>query len=532
MSKRVSVVAFVAVVMLQSLLPAAATDDPVQSLSVYDLNSSLVYVGLDDAGTATAAWSEVGALTVARRPEGGKFVEPQTIATAHVSEASLDVAPNGKAVLAFSGGMVGGELMVAVRRNARGDFGRPQVLVPEGDPSRVVEPEAKVSESGRAVVVWTSETTGEPPSIMAALSDSAGSFGTPAAVATGPDVHNAQVDVDASGRAFAVWDHTEAGTPHEIVGAAAGTTGGFGAPQVLETLEQGPGAPDVAVNASGAAMVAHVDFTSEGEGESRDKVEARYGSVNGTFGASQNVTDTSVPTAASEVEVAIDDGGRAAVLSSLTVRSEYGLYASVSDPSGSFAAGSLQAVSPHERVTGPGIPRRSYEIAAGGGEFTAFWVNDHDDGTLNETWTATTANGTFGSAHQLSPEVEEDSPDRVHGARNADGDVAGAWLLFVDGMKAQVTPVSSGPDPIFGDDGDDTLTGTSAGEQIWAAKGNDSAKGGGGGDQIFGEQGRDTLVGGPGLDSFDGGPGRDVCVLSSNAEKGRTKSCERIRVRR
>ena len=532
----------------QMLVPAAATDDPVQTLSAYGLNSSVVQVGIDDAGNATAAWTEAGALMVVRRRETGKFVEPQPLAAGHVSEVSLDVAPNGKAVIAFSGGMAGGELMVAVRNSANSDFGSPQVLVVEEDPSFVTDAEAKISASGRAVVVWTSDTTGQPTRIMGAVSDTSGAFTAPEAIAAGTNLQNPQVDVDATGRALAVWDHTEASAPNEIVIAAAGTTGGFGDPRVLETLEQGPGAPDVAVNASGDAVIAHVDFTSPGEGVSRDKVEARYGSVDGTFGGFQNLTDPSTPTAASEVEVAIDDGGRAAVMASLSVESEYGVYVAVSDASGTFAAGSMQAVSAQDRVTGPGVSRNSYEIAAGGGEFTAFWINDHDeDGTDNEVWTSTTAGGTFGAAHQLSPE-DDDSPDRAHGARNASGDVVAGWLLFVDANSAQVSPAAPGPDPIFGDDGDDTLTGTSAGEAIYAAKGNDTVDAGGGADDVFGEQGndrlggaaggdalfggpgRDTLVGGPGKDSFDGGGGRDTCVLSSRSERSRTKSCERVRI--
>jgi Ca2+-binding RTX toxin-like protein len=173
-----------------------------------------------------------------------------------------------------------------------------------------------------------------------------------------------------------------------------------------------------------------------------------------------------------------------------------------------------------------------------------------EDGTLNETWTATTSGGVFGAAHQLSPEDEgqDDSPDRAHGARNAAGDVVAGWLLFVDGSRAQVTPVAPGPDPIFGDDEDDSLTGTNAGQAIYAAKGNDAVRAGGGSDDVFGEEGndrlsggggndalfggpgRDVLTGGPGRNTYDGGGGRDTCVLSSRNERGSTTSCERIRI--
>lgn len=529
--------------------PASAIDAPIQALDVYASPASFVEVGVDDAGRATVAWSEGGALMVATRAQGAKFVAPQTIAAAYVSEASLDVAGNGKAVLAFAGAMGQGEVMVAVREEPGGDFSPAQVLVPAGDASSASGVEAKMSEVGRAAVVWTSQTTGEADRIMGALSEQNGSFDDPAPIDSGQNLQNPQVDVDTYGQALAVWDDTRSNAPSAIVTASADTGGGFGAPRVVETLEGGPGAPDVAVNASGDAVIGYVDFTSEGEGVSRDKVEARYGNVAGTFGAFQNLTSTSTPTAASEVEVAIDDGGRAAVVASLNVEGDPGFYASVSDASGTFPTGGMQVVSSQERVGGPGIRRHSYAVAAGGGEFSAFWINDHDgDGTVNETWTATTAGGVFGEAHQLSPEAGDASPDRAHGARNAGGNQVAAWLLFVEDIVAQVTPVAPGPNPIFGDDADNTLTGTRAGEAIYAAKGNDSVNAGGGGDDVFGEEGndrllggggadslfggsgRDLLTGGPGTDAFDGGGGRDTCVLSSARERARATSCERVRV--
>lgn len=551
MSKRILPSLLGIAMFAQFAFPAHANHEVVQTLKVYSSPANFVYLGLDDAGRATVAWTEGGGLEVATRQNpDAKFTSVQEIAHSYVSEASLDVSPNGNAVLAFAGGMPEGEVMVAVREGPTGRFGTPQVLSPLDDAPTPFDVDAAISDAGRAVIVWKAQPTsaGLPDVIMGATSDNNGDFGTPAPIDQGENRQNPHVDIDATGRALAVWDHTEASVVDEILVASAGTTGNFGPPVSVEVLEQGPGNPDVAVNASGDAVIAYADFTSQGEGISRDKVEVRYGDVTGTLGAFQNVTDTNTPTASGEQEVAIDDSGKAAVLMSLTVSQQAGIYAATSDATGSFTP--MQSVSPHDLVGGPGAPSRTYAIAAGGGEFTAFWINDHDaDGDLNEAWLATTSNGVFGTPHQLSPEDEE-SPDRAHGARNNDGETVGGWLLYTDNSRAQVTPVGPGPDPVFGTIGADQIDGSGGADSIFAGPGDDTVNASAGNDDLFGEDGndslfgeggkdflrggagKDTLVGGPGADILNGGPGTDTCILSSTKERKKTVSCEKIKVKR
>jgi hypothetical protein len=61
--------------------------------------------------------------------------------------------------------------------------------------------------------------------------------------------------------------------------------------------------------------------------------------------------------------------------------------------------------------------------------------------------------------------------------------------------------------PIIGDNNDNTLTGTSAGDTMFGLGGNDT---------ILGLGGNDTLDGGPGNDWIDGGAGDDTAVFSGN----------------
>ncbi|GDZ96173.1 hypothetical protein PA905_46070 [Planktothrix agardhii CCAP 1459/11A] len=60
--------------------------------------------------------------------------------------------------------------------------------------------------------------------------------------------------------------------------------------------------------------------------------------------------------------------------------------------------------------------------------------------------------------------------------------------------------------------GNDSVSGSSDAEVIYAGKGNDSIDGGGGDDSLFGNQDQDTLIGGNGNDLIVGGGGNDLIV--------------------
>ena len=63
---------------------------------------------------------------------------------------------------------------------------------------------------------------------------------------------------------------------------------------------------------------------------------------------------------------------------------------------------------------------------------------------------------------------------------------------------------------IFGQDGDDTITGSDAAEEIDGGRGSDTIIANGGNDLIYGRSGNDTLEGGAGVDEIHGNSGRDT----------------------
>lgn len=105
-----------------------------------------------------------------------------------------------------------------------------------------------------------------------------------------------------------------------------------------------------------------------------------------------------------------------------------------------------------------------------------------------------------------------------------DGEGRGAWLG--DGPIAPNPPVEPPVEPPIdpeppssggvddGDSGDNTLTGTSAGEEIKGREGDDKIFGLGGDDILWGNEDDDTLVGGAGSDWMKGGNGADTFVLT------------------
>ncbi len=79
----------------------------------------------------------------------------------------------------------------------------------------------------------------------------------------------------------------------------------------------------------------------------------------------------------------------------------------------------------------------------------------------------------------------------------------------VSGTGVNGTTVS-GIEEVWGGDGNDTLTGSSAAETLYGYNGNDTISGGAGDDNLYGEVGEDQLSGGTGDDLLSGGAGDDT----------------------
>ena len=482
-------------------VPSWATHEPVQTLPG---QADEVYVGLADDGTATAVWDDVGAVKAATRGPDGFFGVPQTLESSLAGDIAFDESSNGNAVVAWSGGMPDGRLMVATRIGS-GAFGTPQVLVgPSGN--AVTQVDVAVSDAGRATVVWQEAPEGADPAVRAALSNASGLFAAPTTVHQGLNLQGPKVDMDDLGNALLVWESSAL----EVIQLATAPAGGpYGSASNLKTLEQGPGAPDVAVNTTGAAVVAWKNATTPypqcdtvRDCTPAPVLEAAYGNVSGSFGVTQAITDPTQPTSLGDHEVAIDDSGRAAILFTATLSNSSGVFGAVTDAFGAFSSGAI-TISP---FAASGVD--NFEIADGGDAFTAVWANDHDQDGVGETWQATSSGGSFGAPHQVSPATVSGT-SRAHGARNGIGQTIAGWIDSGN-QAAQVMPVASGTPPAFGSDSDDNLNGTDEDDVVHLLGGNDTYAGGEGNDSIFGEAGNDTLKGEGGSDLVDGGPGSDT----------------------
>lgn len=502
--------------LLFAFIPTAhATDEPVQSLSVGHPADD-AQVGIDRAGKATAVWSDnasLGSLLYATRPANGDFGPATPISGAErPDEVSFFESRNGNAIVAWTDDAPR-ELQAAVRIGPNASFGPGRVIVADATTARPAFIDATISDSGRAVVAWQ-EQGPNGNEVRASLSGSPGPFGPGSFLGAGS---SPATGMDAEGAALIVWE--DVNDRQLLTSSAAAGVNTFSAEQLIETLQQPSAKPDVAVNSAGEASMVYGDFVSPNTCPprqqvcspytARDWLEVRSGSVNGTFGPSQVVTNPYTDTAVGEHEVAIDESGKAAVVFSATITGASGFFGSVSDASGTFPNSQWQTIS----VQGAGLGlRRMFDVEAGGGEFTTHFANDHDSDGVVEVWRSTTSAGTFAAPHQVSPELT-DGAQSADGARNDAGNVVGAWTVFTDAaMTAQAAPVATGRDIDYGTGGDDTGKGTGGVDLFYGGAGDDTYDGGGGNDGVWGAEGQDELGGGTGADLLDGGGDGDSLV--------------------
>jgi Ca2+-binding RTX toxin-like protein len=123
----------------------------------------------------------------------------------------------------------------------------------------------------------------------------------------------------------------------------------------------------------------------------------------------------------------------------------------------------------------------------------------------------------------------QDGDDFITGGAGNDilGGRGGADTLFGDfgedymigGDGADYLDGGAGDDTVFGDDGADTLIGGGGNDVLFAGAGDDAVQGGAGNDDLFGGEGADTVDGGAGDDTLDGGLGDDLVIGGNGADE-------------
>ncbi len=214
-------------------------------------------VAIDEAGEAIAVWAsgsgETARIRYAVRPSGGDFGGAKTIsdpAANFHSFPALDVAPDGRAVVAYArllGGVSG--ISYAVRPPG-GDFGEASAMV--GDPGTTLNqaPQVHMDAAGGALANWVSTGVGGTFVRYADLAAGAGEFTPVQAIEKGS---GASADVNASGAAVLVWGPIS--SSEDIRYSSRPPGGAFGGPQTLAEPDN-PLGPKVSVAPDGSAVVA------------------------------------------------------------------------------------------------------------------------------------------------------------------------------------------------------------------------------------------------------------------------------------
>ena len=422
---------------LSTALPVQAQSPTAERISnqVQRLSTSGVdaQVALDSLGNATAVWVGHPAYAIRyaeRRPAGSFGFVRAVRGVGTVSEMVFAAAPNGNAIIGWTDIADDYLMKVAVRRGRNADFGPAQVI---GGGATVAAaphfPAVAISSSGRAVAAWTDGVDG----VHAALSSTVGRFGPQVTVSTGNgDLDTPEVGIDAAGRAMVVWEKRGASTLVQSVSAPAGA--GFGSTQTIVDLAQSfTSKPELAVNQDGDALLAYRNGSN---------LAARMGSVTGPFAGEQDLGAEVY-----DFEVAIDDSGIGGLVTGLVTGGDASVRGAVTNPGGVF--GPTQLISDADAVAGPSVDEERLAIAAGGGEFSVFFGNDHEGtGTTNEPFTSSTTDGVFGTVRRLSlPDADADSVASVHGARSATGQDVGVWSRW-DGAAYTVHASPVVPDTV------------------------------------------------------------------------------------
>jgi hypothetical protein len=244
-------------------------------------------VGHDRRGRLVVAWRRIartgGAIQLFVWTTGARTRQLSSLPTS-ANSVSLDVAPNGRAIVAASSqGQV-----LAWRRAPGRRFGPPRQLTPER--SATSDPAASIAGGGRAVVAW-----GEGEAVAASSAEGNGPFGTPqvvrlrsareghSLVPAAPKIvltseRRAVVAVSAAELRAASGPYTEPAIVATHV-EAFDWAPGAGTPSAARTLSRGElaGAPDL-IARGGSALVA---WTERADGAAPRALRAAFWAARG-----------------------------------------------------------------------------------------------------------------------------------------------------------------------------------------------------------------------------------------------------------
>jgi hypothetical protein len=239
-----------------ALCPAGSAVAAPVDLSATGQNANNAQVAVDGSGNATAVWQRFNGsnfiVQSAVRPAGGSWSAPVDLSAtgqdAEAQQLALDASGNATAVWSRYNGT--NQFVQSAVRPAGGSWSAPVDLSATGQDA--FNPQVAVDGSGNATAIWYG-TNGTNYIVQSAVHPAGGSWSAPVDLsATGQDASEAQVAVDGSGNATAVWFRSN-GTNDIVQSAVRPAGGSWSAPVDLSATGRNAGAPQVAVDTSGNA---------------------------------------------------------------------------------------------------------------------------------------------------------------------------------------------------------------------------------------------------------------------------------------
>ena len=263
MSTRTARLATVATVAALALFCASsATAGPVPltpvDLSAGGNNASTPQVAVDPAGDTVAVWSRSNGFNeivqAASRPAGGAWSGPVDLSAGggNALEPQVAIDGSGNAVAVWSRSN-GSRTVVQAAVMGAGGAWSPAVDLSDAE-RNASAPQVAVDPAGNAVAVW-SRFNGLNDIVQAASRRAGGAWSGPVDLSVGGgNAGQAQVAIDGSGNAVAVWSRYD-GANFIVQSSARAAGGGWSSPPTDLSAAGGPaGEPQVAVGGGGEAV--------------------------------------------------------------------------------------------------------------------------------------------------------------------------------------------------------------------------------------------------------------------------------------
>jgi hypothetical protein len=491
-------------------------------------------IASDGAGDILAIWREVdgdtSAIRAAFRPAGESWGSAQRISTPALATESprvaMDKAGNALAVWQRSSGH--DSVVQAAVRPAGGVWSEPEDLSGPGEVAFNADVAAK---AGRMIAVWT--VLRERRTVVVSSSRTVAGSWAPVQTISGPvgNTSAAVVAVDDHGAAVASWRWSD-GAFLVVQAAVRSKDGLWSAPEVLSGPGRSASLPQVAMDASGDAIVAWLRNNG-----SWTAAQVAYRTAAGDWEAMHNLSERGGN--ARRLDLAMNSRGDAVVLWTQTkLRAGADLWSSFR-PAGSrrWSRAPLTAtwygldgrVALDEQGNATAIWAGSNTISASFKPVGEAWQDDYllsgydfptaqpavttqrpENATAVWVRSGETDDYVQAVSYDINTYKEETDEEETDEEETDEEEPTTEGLTYRGTPESDTLVGTPRNDVFYGYSGNDSINGRGGRDIVYGGPGRDLIRGGTGADRLLGGNGADRIIGGPGRDVLRGGPGSDV----------------------